>query len=66
VGVSCIGVPICAGDEVVGAISVSLPTARLDAASRRRLVDLVRKTAGSISARLKTAYPKARSRQESP
>jgi DNA-binding IclR family transcriptional regulator len=66
VGVSCIGVPICAGDEVVGAISVSLPTARLDAASRRRLVDLVRKTAASISTRLKTAFRKHPSQHESP
>ena len=66
VGVSCIGVPICAGDEVVGAISVSLPTARLDAASRRRLVDLVRKTAASISTRLKTAFRKHPSQHEPP
>lgn len=62
VGVTCIGAAVCAGDEVVGAISVSLPTARLDAASRRRLVDLVRKTASGISARLKSASSKPRPR----
>ncbi|MFM8952022.1 MAG: IclR family transcriptional regulator [Planctomycetaceae bacterium] len=55
VGVACIGVPVMAGDEVVGAISVSLPTARLDAAGRRRLVALVQKAARTISARLKPA-----------
>jgi DNA-binding IclR family transcriptional regulator len=52
VGVACIGMAVCVGDGAAGAISVSLPIARLDAASRRRLVDLVRKTARSISARL--------------
>ncbi|MFM9058415.1 MAG: IclR family transcriptional regulator [Planctomycetaceae bacterium] len=62
VGVACIGVPVMAGDEVVGAISVSLPTARLDAAGRRRLVALVQKTARTISARLK---PASASRKES-
>jgi DNA-binding IclR family transcriptional regulator len=61
VGVACIGVPVCAGDEVVGAISVSLPTARLDAAGRRRLVALVQKTARTISARLKPS-PRKESR----
>lgn len=62
VGVACIGVPVCVGDEVVGAISVSLPTARLDAAGRRRLIELVQKTARTISARLTPASP---SRKES-
>lgn len=62
VGVSCIGAAVCAGDDVVGAISVSLPTARLDAAGRRRLVDLVKKTASTISSRLKSASPKSQPR----
>jgi DNA-binding IclR family transcriptional regulator len=52
VGVACIGAPLVADDEVIGAISVSLPIARLETAGRRRLVDLVRKTARAISARL--------------
>jgi DNA-binding IclR family transcriptional regulator len=53
VGVACIGAAVCAGDEAVGAISVSLPTARLNAAERRRIVALVQKTALTISVRLK-------------
>jgi DNA-binding IclR family transcriptional regulator len=65
VGVACIGAAICAGDEAVGAISVSLPLARLDAASRRRLVELVRKTARTISARLKIIPSRKSSRKES-
>lgn len=65
VGVACIGAALCAGDEPVGAISVSLPTARLDAASRRRLIALVRNTAASISARLKTSPPRRSPRKES-
>lgn len=59
VGVACIGAAVCVGDEVVGAISVSLPVARLDASSRRRLVELVRKTAGTIASRLKTSSRKS-------
>ena len=66
VGVACIGAAVCAGYEPVGAISVSLPIARLDAASRRRLVDLVRKTARTISARLKITPSRRSSRKESP
>lgn len=66
VGVACIGAAICAGDDPVGAISVSLPLARLDPASRRRLIDLVRKTASAISARLKKYSPSRKSpRKES-
>jgi DNA-binding IclR family transcriptional regulator len=57
-GVACIGAAVGAGDEVAGAISVSLPTARLDAANRRRLIDLVRRTARTISARLATSSPR--------
>lgn len=53
VGVACIGAAVCAGDDVVGAISVSLPTARLEAGNSRRVVDLVRKAARTISAGLK-------------
>ena len=64
VGVACIGAAICAGDEVAGAISVSLPLARLDAASRRRLVELVRNTARTISARLKITPSRKSARKE--
>lgn len=65
VGMACIGAAVCAGDEPVGAISVSLPLARLDPASRRRLIDLVRKTAGAISARLKPSPSRKSPRKES-
>jgi DNA-binding IclR family transcriptional regulator len=58
VGVACIGAAVSAGDEIVGAISVSLPTARLDAANRRRLIDLVRRTARTISAVLAAPPPR--------
>jgi DNA-binding IclR family transcriptional regulator len=64
VGVACIGAAMCAGDEVAGAISVSLPLARLDATSRRRLVELVRKTARTISARLKITPSRKSARKE--
>jgi len=53
-GVTCIGAPVLDGDAVVAAISVSLPTARLEALGRQRLVDLVRETAARISARLRS------------
>lgn len=64
-GVACIGAAICEGDaicerdNIVGAISVTLPTVRLDDASRVKLVDLVRKTAQAISARLQSPSPHA-------
>jgi DNA-binding IclR family transcriptional regulator len=64
-GVSCIGASVCAGDEVVGAVSVSLPTARLDAAGRRRLVALVQKTARTISTRLTASSSRSSPRKES-
>jgi DNA-binding IclR family transcriptional regulator len=51
-GVTCIGAPVTEGDDVVAAISVSLPTARLDSGGRPRMIDLVRRTAAGISARL--------------
>jgi DNA-binding IclR family transcriptional regulator len=60
-GVACIGAAVSADDEAVGAISVSLPTARFDAANRRRLIDLVQRTAETISGRLTAA-----SRRSSP
>ncbi|MFM8635775.1 MAG: IclR family transcriptional regulator C-terminal domain-containing protein, partial [Planctomycetia bacterium] len=70
VGVACIGAPVCAGDEVVAAISVSLPIARLETAGRKQLIDLVRTTARTISARLKPSAAstslRKTSRKESP
>jgi DNA-binding IclR family transcriptional regulator len=65
VGVACIGAPVCLGDEVLAAVSVSLPTARLDAAGRRRLVALVQKTAKTISTRLVSSSSRSSPRKES-
>lgn len=66
VGVACIGAPVFAGNDVVGAISVSLPTARLEPAGRRRLVDLVRKTARTISVHMPPPSSRRSSRKDSP
>lgn len=66
VGVACIGAPVFVGNDVVGAISVSLPTARLEPAGRRRLVDLVRKTARTISAHMPPPSSRRSSRKDSP
>lgn len=66
VGVACIGAPVFAGNDVVGAISVSLPTARLEPAGRRRLVDLVRKTARTISVHMPSPSSRRSSRKDSP
>lgn len=52
VGVTCIGAPVFAGQEVVGAISVSVPTARVVSAYRSRLVKLVREAALQTSKHL--------------
>jgi DNA-binding IclR family transcriptional regulator len=65
IGVACIGAPVCLGDEVLGAVSVSLPTARLDAVGRRRLVALVQKTAKTISTRLVSSSSRSSPRKES-
>jgi DNA-binding IclR family transcriptional regulator len=49
VGVTCIGAPVFAGEEVIGAISVSVPTARAVGPYRSRLVKLVREAARTAS-----------------
>lgn len=64
-GVTCIGAPVTDGDGVVAAISVSLPTARLDAGGRRRMIDLVRRTAARISARLRPPSRRTSARKAS-
>lgn len=53
-GVTCIGAPVLVGAEAVAALSVSLPTVRLDAAGRRRMIDLVRRSAAKITAALRS------------
>jgi DNA-binding IclR family transcriptional regulator len=55
VGVMCVAAPIFAGAEVAGAISVSIPTARVTTASRASLVKLVRRAAAAASSRLAKA-----------
>ena len=52
IGITCIGAPVYEGKEVVAAISISLPTARVEADSERDLIDAVVKTAEKISKRL--------------
>jgi DNA-binding IclR family transcriptional regulator len=52
IGVTCIGAPVFAGAEVVGAVSVSVPTARAAASRHRQLVLEVGKAAAAITAAL--------------
>jgi DNA-binding IclR family transcriptional regulator len=53
VGVTCIGVPVFCGDDVVaGAISVSVPTARATGEDRDRLLKLVQNAARASSTAL--------------
>ncbi|TWT34850.1 IclR family transcriptional regulator [Blastopirellula retiformator] len=54
IGVTCIGAPIRDGGEIVAAVSVSIPTARVDADSQPQLIDAVKQTAEKISAQLST------------
>lgn len=52
VGITCIGAPVFEGEAVVAAISISLPTARVENASERDLIDAVVTTAKGISDKL--------------
>ena len=55
-GAYCIGAPVFGLDrEVVGAISISVPTVRLDDQRRREMIDAVVDTAGRISRELDLA-----------
>lgn len=58
IGVTCIGAPVFAGDEVAGAISVSVPTVRAEGASRAQLIAQVQRAAKSITAAL-SARPRS-------
>jgi DNA-binding IclR family transcriptional regulator len=55
VGVTCIAVPVFGKEAVVGAISISAPTARVTAENRGRLVKLVQQAARGASKRLTKA-----------
>lgn len=52
IGVTCIGAPIHDGSGLVAAVSVSIPTARVDSTSQPQLIAAVKQTAANISARL--------------
>lgn len=52
IGVTCIAAPIFDGAEVVAGISVSMPTARLDAADRQETFGMMKDAAARISATL--------------
>ena len=52
IGVTCIAAPIFDGPEVVAGISVSMPTARLDAADRRETYAMIKDAAARISTTL--------------
>ncbi|EAQ79242.1 IclR family transcriptional regulator [Blastopirellula marina] len=52
IGVTCIGAPIRDGSGIVAAVSVSIPTARVDSTSKPQLIDAVQQTAAKISDRL--------------
>ncbi|MFI4877073.1 MAG: IclR family transcriptional regulator [Blastopirellula sp. JB062] len=54
IGVTCIGAPICEKGEIVAAVSVSIPTARVDSNSQPKLIESVKRTAEAITARLST------------
>lgn len=52
IGITCIGAPVYEGEVVVAAISVSLPTARVENDSERELIDNVVMAAQGISNKL--------------
>lgn len=52
IGVTCIGAPIYEGAEVIAAVSISIPTARVELASQEKFITAVVKTAEQISAQL--------------
>ena len=52
IGVTCIGAPICAEARVVGAVSVSAPSARLRGGLENQAIRAVKQAAASITANL--------------
>lgn len=52
VGVMCIGAPVCDALGVVGAISISAPSARVDEGTRQQFVEILRKATEELSADL--------------
>lgn len=52
-GVMCVAVPICLKDAPVGAISLTVPTARIDVAAERKLVTKLKRTSAAVEKRLR-------------
>jgi DNA-binding IclR family transcriptional regulator len=52
IGVTCIGAPICPGGRVIGAVSVSAPSARLRGGLENKAIRAVKQTATAITMRL--------------
>ncbi|HWL07866.1 MAG TPA: IclR family transcriptional regulator [Planctomicrobium sp.] len=59
IGITCIGAPVFENDDLVAAISVSLPTARANLGSQSELIDAVRNTADKISQQLSAGGAKS-------
>jgi len=59
IGITCIGAPVFENDELVAAISISLPTARANLGSQQELIDAVRVTAQKISQQLSNGDAKS-------
>lgn len=61
VGVTCIGAPVFQGETVVAAISVSVPTARIQTTgtTRQQLIDAVCKTANALTELMTSTEPTA-------
>lgn len=57
IGVTCIAAPVFNKDAVIGAISISAPSARVTAANLERLVKLVQRAGRVASSRLAKATP---------
>ncbi|MBL4886423.1 MAG: IclR family transcriptional regulator [Planctomycetaceae bacterium] len=52
IGITCVGAPILEGDEIIAAISISAPTARVGGDSQKTLIDAVLQAAKQISDQL--------------
>ena len=52
IGITCVGAPIFNEDDIVAALSISAPTARVDGEARKVLIDAVLQTAKQISEQL--------------